>query len=51
MNLRFALTVCAATEEHVISCSCLVGLSLPVSVHFILLELFVRKVGFFFTNI
>lgn len=45
MNLKFAETVFATTEEHVIGFSCLVEFCLPVTARFILLELFVRKVG------
>lgn len=45
MNLAFAMTPSAAMEEHVISRSCLLELSLPVTARFILVELFVRKVS------
>lgn len=45
MNLKFVVMVFVTTEEHVISCNCLVELCLPVTVRFILLELFVRKVS------
>lgn len=45
MNLKFAETVFAATEERVTSFSCPAELCLPVTARFILLELFVRKVG------
>lgn len=45
MNLAFAMMASAAMEEHVISGSCVLELSLPVTAHFILVELFVRKVS------